>query len=108
MIPPGKKNCPNCGSPAKVTYNTQEDERGPYARKGSSGDDWEWHPPKNEKTKTGPSAWVFILIAVIVIAFTVWAIHTIRSLPPKGETSAQAGAVLGGFVVSDALFDLQD
>ena len=110
MIPPGKKSCPNCGSPAKVTYDTHTEEHVPYVRRRPSrDDDWEWHPSSGGQSgQKRPSVWLFILIALVIAAFTILAIRTIRSMPRRGETPAEASVIFGGYAATDAMFAFPD
>jgi predicted nucleic acid-binding Zn ribbon protein len=96
-VPPGKKNCPGCGSPAKVAYDPSGARHGPYGK--GSEDDWEWRPKRSApEEKNHSHIWLLILaVIVVVVAVLLWKGRSARreaaNLPPA---ASQSGMILGG------------
>ncbi|MBE7009184.1 MAG: hypothetical protein E7422_08630 [Ruminococcaceae bacterium] len=94
MVPAGRLNCPNCGSPAKVSYSTTPRRLEPV-------DLDELIPSRREtekKEKMLP-AWLLVLIALLLAAMLFWGIRTIRTLKASAE-QAEASAAMAAVQIN--------
>lgn len=99
MVPAGEKSCPNCGSPAKITYSMTPRRLQPI----------ELDPLiEDSEPESRSPVWLLLLLAAILCFAVVWGVITLRRnhMPPEPPPVEGTDGTAAGASAAEGLEDL--